>query len=506
MSFNLTPQQQQQLESFILALLSADLRTISWSDLWNPTTLLNRDLNQDVFEYLTKQMKSVLKTILKGFRVRFDGNNITFLEGFRDTIPTIVSAFMRRVQLPVNCAVEKKHSGSVCGGGGGEAVAVSQKPPIPWGSEGWNLRPSDSCRGEGAGVQEHVPQTCSNAGGLCQFHNTWGRCKKIHPDHDPKKGDISTLYGRVIQLCRNGAKCPFGESCTFPHPANMSCVIESKTLKSGIRIDLARVCQFFLQRNCHNKFCKCAHVSQEVLDTAIERKNSAFEKRDSGKAVVSSRASSQRNADFDDSLQEANDEVAKLTGYLNRVSFREESHRNFSSTTERDVVFCGGGARARFLEKPSQEPCSGKTNSGNLFDILDNIFMEHQQPHSEQPVPPLPSAPLLERPSVGDWDELLDPKTGLSYYKNRISGEITMDNPREMISNACVAFACQALAEPCSASSVVACQALAEPCSASCALVRRRKVVQNDASVAPNASKRSCDSQSQQNCSKKGHH
>jgi len=254
-----------------------------------------------------------------------------------------------------------------------------------------------------------------------------------------------------------------------------------------------------LKGNCLNNTCKCAHVTQEVLNSAIDRKNSAFEKRAGEKAVVSSRGCSRENADFDNSLQEADDEVARLTCHLSCISFGGESHRDFSSTTGcDDDVGCGGWACARFLEKPSQHPCSGETNSETLLDIFEGLFMEPSQHHLEQPVPPLPSAPLLVHPSVGNWDEVVDPKTGLSYYRNSVSGEISMDNPVDMISNTCVAFACQALAEQCSVSSVVACQALAEQCSVSSVVARRRKVVQNDASVAPKASKRLLYSQSEQ--------
>jgi len=233
---------QKQLTSFFTALLNANSRTDSWASLLNPNTQCNQGLNQNVFMSLTKDMKDLLKTILKEFGLRFNGNQITFPEGYHQNIPEIVKQFMKCFQLPVDGAVAEESPRAFCGGGG--AVAPSGNSSEVSGARGWNLQPSNSCKARDVG-QQHVPRDCPNSGGSCQFHMTWGGCRNIHPDNELKNGDISTLHGRVIQVCRNGDKCPHGENCSFPHPANASCVIESKTLRSGIRIDLVRVCRFF---------------------------------------------------------------------------------------------------------------------------------------------------------------------------------------------------------------------------------------------------------------------
>jgi hypothetical protein len=171
-------------------------------------------------------------------------------------------------------------------------------------------------------------------------------------------------------------------------------VVESKTLPSGTNFKLVRVCIPFLHGNCTVHKCKCAHVSQEVFDRAIKRKNSAFGVRDGGKAVVSSRDRSQKEDELDGSLQEADNEVAKLTCSLSRVSFKGKCRQKSSSASEHDFVCCGGGGgSAVHSTKPNEVSCI-IVDSGNLtlghgnVNALHTIGLEglHESPNTKKHV------------------------------------------------------------------------------------------------------------------------
>jgi hypothetical protein len=431
MSTKLTTE-QLQLQSFLLALLfNANLETVSWASLWNPNMSSNQGLNKHLFKLMTKERKDLLRFLMTESSVIFYENSIIFPEGFDENIPTIVSEFMRQipVRLDESDAEEFPHDG--CGGG-----AVSPISSHVCGADECDPAASDvSCRDDQSVVQ-HVPQICPYAGGSCRFHKTWGRCRKIHPEHDPQNGKLPPTRGRIIQVCINGLDCQFAENCSFPHPANMSCVIEHRTLQSGTRVNLVCVCPFFSKGKCTNKLCPYAHLSKEVVERAIERKNSAFKKRGGGKPVVSSSACS-------------HDEVPRLAGNFTCLSMERECHQTYPSEPE------------------------------DLFGILDGLFINDQPQAKSAPVAPSESQLILS--SFGDWNEMIDPTTGLSYYKNKKTSEVTMANPRDLIRDACFAVSCQAFAEQNSASCVVACQA-SEQSNASYVVACQAFAEQNSAS------------------------
>jgi hypothetical protein len=441
MSTYLTKQQQLQLQSFLLALLYVNLDTVSWASFWNPNMHSNRGLNKDDFKLITKEVKDILKFLMTEFSVTFLENSIIFPEGFEENIPTIVSELMRQIPVRVDESVAEEFPHDGCGGG---AVAVSPISSHVCGAEECDPAASDvSCEDEQSGFQQHVHQICPDAG-KCLLYKTWGGCRNIH--HEPERGNISTLRGRVIIVCRNGPACPSGDRCSFPHPANPSCVIECRTLQSGTNVYLVCVCQFFLKERCNNKRCPYAHLSKEVVDRAIERKKSAFNKRDGGKPVISSSACS-------------HDEVPRLAGNFTDLSMERKCHQNSPFETE-DWFGCGGIACDVSIENSSKEQCSCEPPQEKIFDILDTLFMHHQPQAQSAPVAPSESQFILS--SFGEWNEFIDPTTGLSYYTNKKTNEVTIANPRDLIRDACFAVSCQAFAEQNSASSVVACQAFAE--------------------------------------------
>ena len=199
-----------------------------------------------------------------------------------------------------------------------------------------------------------------------------------------------------------------------------------------------------------------------MLSKALQRKEAAFSKSGGGVArsavVVSavSPVSPVSHVSFDNSLKTADDEVARLTGAFKSLSM------------EQDVVCCGGGECV--VQKPQQSP----VREGDLLGFLENLSVGQTQQSAQLS---RASAPPLVLSSFGQWDELVDPNTGLSYYQNHEMA--TMVNPKNILRDACCA-----VAEP-PASCAVVC----------CAVIRRRKVLKNDASDASKASKRPSDSQ-----------
>ena len=465
-----TTKQQQERRDFLTSLLLANIDVSMFADFFNPTTSANAALNSKMFKDLDKQSKQALKNILKQFGVQFEGYSMTFPLNYEELIPQIVEEFLKQQSAQVGGAVAEEFPRAVCGGGGA-AEAPSPAACGNWGSTGWGVpEPKDNhgacCAGGGASASSKSSMPCPNAGGTCKHHNTWGGCWNTHPENDPKTGELPKKGGQTIMVCRNGLTCEHGNKCIFPHPGNRSCVVKETRQGSGHPVFLAKVCTL---KTCNGRKCQCAHLPPGVVSEALKRKENAFSK--SGRGVAHSAVS------CDDLPKNAEDESENLTSAFKGLSIR--------SVAEHDVVGCGGGACAGFLEKPAHASSHAPS----------------PQPQSE---PPAPSAPPLAL---------------LSSDENRAIGAIgaiTLHNLMKMIQDSflddnCQALAnplrascvvmCQALAEPLRDSCVVVCQALAEPLRDSCVLVRRRNVVQNvvqnDASVAPKASKRLPDSQSE---------
>ena len=462
MSESLTTQQQQELSKFLTLLLQANASTRLFANFFNPITPANVGLDPDMFKSLDKKSRQALKNILRNAGVRFEGHEMTFPQNYEELIPQIVEEFLKQQSAQVGGAVAEEFPRAVCGGGGA-AEAPSPAACGNWGSTGWGVpKPKDNhgacCAGGGASASSKSSIPCPNAGGTCKHHNTWGGCWYFHPENDLKKGKLPEKGGSTIMVCRNGLNCKHGNGCIFPHPGNRSCVVKETRQGSGNTVFLAKVCTL---RRCDSRKCQCAHLPPGVVSDALERKKKAFSK---SHGDVAHSAVAVSAVSCDDLSKDAEDESANLTSAFQSLSIR--------SVAEHDVVCCGGGACAGFSKKPAHASSHAPS----------------PQPQSE---PPAPSAPPLAL---------------LSSDENRAIGAIgaiTLHNLMKMIQGSFLDDNCQALANPLRASCVVMCQALAEPLRDSCVLVRRRNVVQNDASVAPKASKRLPDSQSGNNPPKK---
>ena len=471
--------QQQELSEFLTLLLRINASTKLFANFFNPITPANVGLDPDMFKSLDKKSRQALKVILTNAGVRFEGHGMTFPQNYEDLIPHIVEEFLKQWSPQIGGAVAEEFPRAVCGGGGA-AEAPSSTACGGWGSTGWGVpKPKHHhdvrCAGGGARASSnHLerPILCPNAGGTCKFYNTWGGCRNIHPENDPKNGELPEKGGPTIAVCKNGPQCERGKECTFPHPGNDSCVVKEISLRSRRTVFLVKVCTL---KKCYGIKCQCAHLPPGVVSEALKRKENAFSKSGRGFAhsavVVLPDAVSP--VSFDNSWKNAHDEVAHLTGNFESLSIDSDAE---------DVVCCGGGACA--VQKPQQRPVC----EGDLLGFLENLSVGQTQQPAQLPPP---SAPPLVLSSFGQWDELVDPKTGLSYYQNHKMA--TMVNPKNIFQDACCA-----VAEP-HASCAVVC----------CAVVRRRKVLKNDAldandaSKASKASKRPSDSQSGPDRSKK---
>ena len=460
-------QEQQEFKDFLTSFLLANMDMAvsrSTADFFNPTTSANVGLNSDMFKYLDKKSKQALKEILTKAGVQFEGHSMTFPPNYEELIPQIVEKFLNQWSDQVGGTVAETSHHPVCGGGGA-AEAPSSAVCGNWGSTGWTVpKPPEPkhnhdarCAGGGASASSKSSMPCPNAGGTCKHHKTWGGCWSIHPENDRKNGELPEKGGPTISVCRNGPTCERGNECIFPHPGNGSCVVKEIRMSSGHVVLLTKVCTL---KKCNGIKCQCAHLPPGVVSDALERKKKAFSKS-RGDVAHSAVAVSAVSCDEDES--------ANLTSAFKGLSIR--------SVAEHDVGGCGGGACAGFLEKPAHASSHAPS----------------PQPQSE---PPAPSAPPLALLSSDD---------------TRTTGEITFhascvvmcqalaeEPPRD----SCV-VACQALANQLRASCVVVCKALAEPLGDSCVLICRQNVVQNDASVAPKASKRPPNSQPGKNPPKK---
>ena len=459
-------QTTQPLLEFLTRFLRANASTGLFANFFNPITPANVGLDPDMFKSLDKKSRQALKDILRNAGVLFEGHGMTFPQNYEDLIPHIVEEFLKQWSPQIGGAVAEEFPRAVCGGG---AVAEAPSPAAcgGWGSTGWGVpKPKHNhdarCAGGGASASSnHLERSilCPNAGGTCQHHNTWRGCRNIHPGNDPKNGKLPEKGGPTIAVCKNGPSCKYGENCGFPHPENTSCVVQENKIRSGYTVFLAKVCTL---KKCSGKKCPCAHLPEEVLSKALQRKEAAFSKSGGGVArsavVVSavSPVSPVSHVSFDNSLKTADDEVARLTGAFKSLSM------------EQDVVCCGGGECV--VQKPQQSP----VREGDLLGFLENLSVGQTQQSAQLS---RASAPPLVLSSFGQWDELVDPNTGLSYYQNHEMA--TMVNPKNILRDACCA-----VAEP-PASCAVVC----------CAVIRRRKVLKNDASDASKASKRPSDSQ-----------
>ena len=358
---------QQQFFNFLTHFLWANASTGLFADFFNPLADANFLLNQDMFKSLDKKSKRELKIILMNNGVQFEEHRMTFPQNYEDLIPHIVEEFLKQWSPQIGGAVAEEFPRAVCGGGGA-AEAPSSAACGGWGSTGWGVpKPKHNhdarCAGGGAHASSnHLERSilCPNAGGTCKFYNTWGGCRNIHPENDPKNGELPEKGGPTIAVCRNGPSCKYGKTCSFPHPENTSCVVQKNKIRSG-SVFLAKVCTL---KKCSGKKCPCAHLPEEVLSKALQRNEDAFSKSGGGvahSAVVVSAVSPVSHVSVDNSLKTADDEVACLTGAFKSLSI------------ERNVVCCGGGACV--VQKSQQSP----VHEGDLLGFLENLSVEQTQ-------------------------------------------------------------------------------------------------------------------------------
>lgn len=296
---------KEQQKLFLIALLLSNSETRSWPDFWNPLTPANRELDQDLFKKVNKESKKHFKDVLIRFGVVFNENVITFPENYLDMIEIIVSVFMTDISVQV--------SEPVCGGGavavpqndfldcgaiqcdvsassaccGGGAVAVSQNDFFDCGAIRCEFSASSACcKGCHAVVEKYPQRHCPNAGGSCVFHNSWGGCRDIHPEDDPKNSILPEGFGAVISVCRFGNECS-KKDCHFAHPKNRECLVKEHKGRSG-RIYLVRACSFFMKGWCTAKKCQNAHLTKQDVKNALKRKSEALNAKAIRGAVVSS--------------------------------------------------------------------------------------------------------------------------------------------------------------------------------------------------------------------------
>lgn len=482
MSYNLT--QEQQLQTFLNSLLRANMSTGSWVDFWNTNTPTNRGFQNHMFNAMDKQSsRPIFKQILQQHGVAFEQNGtMIFPENFTDMIPRIVEEFMRRRSPQATEAVADatiRHA--VCAGGG--AVAEASSPaddgfPFWLERSGWGVpvpksqQKGSGCPRGGCAVSEsseNIPKKCPHARRNCKFHATWGGCRNIHPENEPSSGELPERGGPTIMVCRNGKTCKYGKKCHYPHPENDTCVISSFG-----NVNIAKVCTF---KHCKLSSCPCAHLPEDVIEKALQRKKDAFAKSSRGGVACS--------AVDCESVLKADLEVASLTEALSHLSI-EKPH-------------CGGGARVCDLPTEScsvvegdllgLESCS--VVEGDLLGLMRIVSLEN----SYQAPPE--SAPPQVLSICRQWWEIIDPQTGISYFQNQITGDFSFDRPNffEDDLRTC------ALSAVC----VVACQQVssrgpkrqfdAVQFGASCAVVRC-KVEQEDESQSQKPTKRSADSDS----------
>jgi hypothetical protein len=507
MSDNLTA---QQLQTFLNSLLQANMSNRSWVDFWNPNTPTNRVFQNQMFNHMKKNSRVMFKQILQEHRVMFEQNrNMTFPENFQSEIPRIVEEFMRLMSPQATEAVADapiRHA--VCAGGC--AVAEAYIPtddgfPSSLDRSGWGVpAPRAQRMGSVSESSDDTRKKCQYAGGNCRFHATWGGCRNIHPENDPIRGELPKKGGPTIMVCRNGPSCRHGDKCRFPHPKNPSCLIEQKETKFG-PILTAKVCTL---KKCNETNCSCAHLPQDVIEKALQRKKDAFSKSSRGGvacSVIASPAVACSAVDCNSVLEA--DEVASLTGELSKISLKNPHH--------------GGGAHACSLPI---ESC--RVVEGNLLRLLDQNNFDDSSELARQL---LPSAPPLELWSFGQWSSFVHPQTEVSYFQNENTGGVQFkppnffqDNFPACALNAVCIVACQQVssrvpkrqfdAVQLGASCAVACQLVhsrpakrqfdADQPSSSCAVVRLY-AEQEDESQSPKPTKRFADSDSCTESSKK---
>jgi len=466
MSNNLTP--QQKLLTFLNSLLQANLFTKSWVDFWNPNTHINRGLQNPMFRAIDKESRAIFKQILQKRGVVFEQNgNMMFLKNIQDVIHQIVDEFMRLRSPQATVAVADapiRHA--VCAGGGG-AVAEASSPPDNFPNwvdrSGWSVplprsrQVGSGCAKDGGAVSEShddKPKVCPNAGGRCQFHETWDGCRDIHPKNDPKSGELPENGGPTIMLCKNGPQCKYGDNCGFPHPTNGTCVVVEKNMKSG-PVLIAKVCTL---KKCDGSKCPRAHLPQNVIEKALERKKNAFSMSSRGAVACSA-------VDCNSSFDNSEDKHDKLRCALDSLSI------------EKPVCFGHGrGACAVSFVKPQSE-------HSDLMSFVDKLSLDNLS--TKFAFESFASAPpeILEYGS--GWIIVEHAETGLSYYQNVHTGITTIEHPSTLIMSAC----CEV-------------QADVDPLRACCEVVRQSKV--REATVSQKASKRSSDFDSGPESSKKG--
>jgi len=362
MSDNLTP---QQLRDFLISLLQANMSTRSWVDFWNPNTPTNSSLSNPLFNTVKKNTRKLFKEFLQEQNVKFEANNhMQFPDGFQPRISEIVPEFVRRMSHQDTRANQARHCSPTVYVGGGSVIE-------PCSNVGWSVpaprsqQMGSGCARGGCAVSEchdNRQTLCPYADkGKCHFHATWGGCRNVHPENDPKRGKLPDKGGPTIMVCRNGKSCRYGTKCDFPHPQNDTCVV----VTNG-NVPIAKVCTL---RNCDGSKCPCAHLPQDVIDKALERKKNAFSKSSRegvscSDVACSDVACSAVACSAVDSDSEANREVASLTAELLRLSIEEPPR-------------CGEEAHASSLLTAS---CS--LVNGNLLRFLNTVSREnsHQAP------------------------------------------------------------------------------------------------------------------------------
>ena len=225
--------------------------TVSKPDLFNPTTLENKEFSSLFSGILnSKKRRSDLFELMEKNGVSVRDGNVVFEPDFSSHIYAIVTEFLpEKESKPL-----KKEKGSSCG-----AAAVSSCQQIE----------SQSSKHVGGGAVCHTRPN-SKSITLAQFQESTSR-----------------YSNETCLVCANtnndaSGTCKF-KNCDFSHPQNPTSVVVQEQKMSKRTIIVANVCYHFQQGTCkYNDQCRNAHLSKDECAKVLEKNRIHREKKIAG--------------------------------------------------------------------------------------------------------------------------------------------------------------------------------------------------------------------------------